>query len=332
VNLYRGGKLRLEAVLANEDVLPAGEYPVRLQVVGPGMVRLLSKTVSVLVPETTAEAEPPLAIPFFDEEIALDGPTGHYRFLATMERGGAPTGGEATCYVSDPAEMPAVESEVVLWGEEPELASWLRDHQVRCRNYSDEAPAGREVILVGRTPPAPGDAAAWQDLARRIARGATAVFLCPEVFRKGDDPAGWLPLQARGTVKPIAGWLYLKDEWAKAHPVFDGLPAGGLMDYTYYREIIPDTVLAGQEPPAEAIAGAIKASQDYDSGLLVASWNLGAGRFLVNTLWVRQSLGASPPAERLLRNMLRWASRDGDKPPADLPADFDATLAALGYQ
>ena len=332
VNLYRGGKLRLEAVLANEDVLPAGEYPVRLQVVGPGMVRLLSKTVSVLVPETTAEAEPPLAIPFFDEEIALDGPTGHYRFLATMERGGAPTGGEATCYVSDPAEMPAVESEVVLWGEEPELASWLRDHQVRYRNYSDEAPAGREVILVGRTPPAPGDAAAWQDLARRIARGATAVFLCPEVFRKGDDPAGWLPLQARGTVKPIAGWLYLKDEWAKAHPVFDGLPAGGLMDYTYYREIIPDTVLAGQEPPAEAIAGAIKASQDYDSGLLVASWNLGAGRFLVNTLWVRQSLGASPPAERLLRNMLRWASRDGDKPPADLPADFDATLAALGYQ
>ena len=332
VNFYRGGKVRLEAVLANEDVLPAGEYPVQLQVVGPGMVRLLNKTVSVRVPETTAEAEPPLAIPFFDEEIALDGPTGQYRFLATMERGGAPTGGEAVCYVSDPADMPAVESEVTLWGEDPGLAKWLREHGIRCRDFSGEEPTRREVILVGRTPRGGGEAAAWQDLARRIARGATVVFLCPEVFRRGDDPAGWLPLQARGTIKPITGWLYLKDEWAKAHLVFDGLPAGGLMDYTYYREAIPDTVLAGQPPPAEAIAGAIKASQDYDSGLLVASWSLGAGRFLVNTLWIRESLGVSPPAERLLRNMLRWASRDAGKPLADLPAGFGATLAALGYE
>ena len=32
------------------------------------------------------------------------------------------------------------------------------------------------------------------------------------------------------------------------------------MDYAYYREIIPDLVCQGQDPPAEAVAGAIKAS------------------------------------------------------------------------
>ena len=42
VNVYRKTPVRLEAVLANEDVLAPGEYPVRLQVVGPGGTSRLS--------------------------------------------------------------------------------------------------------------------------------------------------------------------------------------------------------------------------------------------------------------------------------------------------
>ena len=84
--------------------------------------------------------------------------------------------------------------------------------------------------------------------------GATAVFLTPEVFARGNTRSAWLPLANKGTTSPIRGWLYLKDEWAKRHPIFDGLPSGGLMDYTFYREIIPDAVLSGQDPPAEAVA------------------------------------------------------------------------------
>ncbi|MBM3498962.1 MAG: glycoside hydrolase family 2 [Armatimonadetes bacterium] len=331
-NLYRGGEVRLEAVLANEDMLPAGEYPVRVQVVGPGTARLMDKVVSVTVPETTTDSEPPFALPFLDEELALDGPTGDYRFVATLLRGGAATGGEAVCHLTDPVDMPAVEGEVTLWGEDPELAAWLKAHGVACREYVPGGATTREVILVGRMARAPGDVAAWQDLARRIARGATVVFLCPEVFRRGDDSAGWLPLATKGAVRGIHSWLYQKDDWAKRHPVFEGLPAGGLMDAVYYREIVPDLVMSGQTPPSEAVCGAIKASQDYDSGLMVAAWNLGAGRFLANTLWVRESLGASPAAERLLRNMLRWAGRDAGKPAAELPADFETALAEIGYR
>ena len=41
VQVYRGRKAKFEAVLANEDVLAPGDYPVRLQVVGPAQrVRL----------------------------------------------------------------------------------------------------------------------------------------------------------------------------------------------------------------------------------------------------------------------------------------------------
>ena len=64
---------------------------------------------------------------------------------------------------------------------------------------------------------------------------------------------------------------------------------------------------------------------------MLSVYNLGAGRFILNSLRVRQELGQDPTAERLLRNMLRFAARDIAKPPAELPADFDEQLRAEGY-
>jgi hypothetical protein len=304
--LYRGGEVRLEAVLANEDALGPGEYPVRLQAIGPDMARVLDRTVTVTVPEGAPGHEPPLAIPFFAESVSVDGPAGQYRFRASLERGGAPTGGETVFHVADAAEMPRLDLAVTLVGDDPGLREWLVSRGAQVREAPAEGSGSGEVILIAGSP---RDDAAWRGLEDRVRAGATAVFLSPEVFRLGDDPTGRLPLAQRGTLKPIYGWLYLKDEWAKDHPVFEGLQAEGLMDYALYRDLIPDLVLSGQEPPAEAIAGAIKASQDYDSGLMVAAYHLGAGRLLLNTLRVRENLGANPVAERLLRNMLRWAGR-----------------------
>jgi hypothetical protein len=137
-------------------------------------------------------------------------------------------------------------------------------------------------------------------------------------------------LAKKGSLAPVVGWLYLKDEWSKRHPIFEGMPSGGLMDYGYYREIIPDLLFIGQDPPTEAVAGAIKASQAYDSGLMLSVHNLGDGRFILSTLRIRENLGVNPAAERLLRNLLRYAARDAKKPLADLPADFEEQLQAMG--
>jgi hypothetical protein len=350
VNVPRGAKVRVEAVLANEDALKPGEYPARLQVFGPGQACVWAKTVTVTIPEGKGGAEPPFALPVLAEDVAMDGAAGEYRFVATFEHGAAAAGGQARFYVADPAQMPPVPTEVVLWGEEAELAKWLAEHNIHARPFAPGEQKAREVILVSRTPAASGGAEAFAELARHIARGSVAVFLCPEVFKKGDDPLGWLPLANKGTPTAIVSWVYLKDEWAKSHPIFDGLPlgvgrvgggreqapsyggGGGLLDYTFYREIIPDAVWHGQDPPAEAVAGAIKASQAYSSGLLVAVHNLGAGRFILNTLLIRENLGTHPAAERLLRNMLRYAGRDIREPVAELPKDFDRQLAAIGYR
>jgi hypothetical protein len=332
-HIARGNKIHLEATLADEDVLAPGEYPARLQVIGPRMTRVMDRTLSVTIPPRTGTTnEPPFAKLWFSEDVVIDGPSGEYRFLATFERGAAASGGQATFYVSDPADLPPVTAEAVLWGEDPALAQWLAQHRVRTRPFAPDASGKREVILASSKQAAPGGAAAFRELTKRIASGSAVIFLSPDVFARADQPTAWLPLSKKGTLAKIRGWLYLKDEWAKAHPIFDGLPSGGLMDYTCYRELIPDLVFSGQEPPSEAVAGAIKASQDYDSGLMMSVYNLGAGRFVLNTLNIRNQLATHPAAGRLLLNLLRYASRDIEKPAAPLPADFDRQLDAMGYQ
>jgi hypothetical protein len=330
VNVYRGAAVKLDAVLANEDALPPGEYPARLQVIGPGNARLLDRTIQVRIPARSGETEPPFALAAFSENLTLDGPAGRYRFLAAFGKGGAASGGETEFYVADAAEMPSVNQEVVLWGQDAELAQWLGAHGIRARAFAAGQPSGPEVILVPAKP-AGDDAPAWRDLARRIARGASAVFLCPAAFKKGNNAAGWVPLANKGRLANMASWVYLKDEWTKRHPIFDGLPAGGLMDYTFYREVIPDLVWAGQEPPEEVVAGAINTSQGYGAGLLVSVRKLGAGHFILNTLRIRENLGKDPVAERLLRNLLNYAAKQAAQPLADLPADFDEQLGKLGY-
>ncbi len=310
VQVYLGDTVRLRAVLANEDVLAPGEYAVRVQVVGPGMARLLDEAVTVRIPSVGNGQEPPFALPVLERELEIDGPAGEYRFLGAFEAGGAATGGEAGFWATDRTALPQAPSEVTLWGEDAQLASWLAAHGVTVQSVAKVGPAMGEVILAGGRAPDPADGAVWGKLAERVAGGATAVFLCPEVFRERDSATRWLPLAEKGDLVGLPGWLYHKDEWAKTHAIFEGLPAGGLMDYAYYREIVPDIAFSGQEPPAEAVAGANNVSLGYSSGLLVAVYPFGHGRFVLNTLLVRENLG-HPVADRLLVNLLRYAAEGG---------------------
>jgi hypothetical protein len=386
VEVYRGHKARFEAVLANEDVLGAGDYPVRFQIVGPRSTTVFDRTIAIHVPEraekrTEAEKghaekgtgafcaqhpkgrsgkrclspfprEPPFALPMFAQEIAIDGPAGKYRFLATFQRGGAAAGGEVAFYVADGAEMPPVDSEVVLWGDDALLAEWLGHNGIKTSPFKENkekgtvpicakhppgrsgkwglSPFPRQVILAGAHP-APGGGKAFGNLVRRIARGSTAVFLCPKIFEHRGDRTHWLPLAHKGQRIDFHCWLYHKDDWAKQHPIFDGLPAGCILDHAVYREVVPASGWTGQDVPDEVVAGAIDTSLGYRSGLTVAVYRLGAGRIILSTLRLRENLGRDPVAERLLRNMLRHAARDIDKPPVEAPPDVEKLLTATGY-
>jgi hypothetical protein len=220
----------------------------------------------------------------------------------------------------------------VLWGGDDGLAKWLADNKIRTRSFVSGEPAGRELILVGN---GGGDAAAFRELANRMAKGSCVVFLTPAVFARGDKPLGFLPLATKGSLAGIdlIGGFFRGDIFAPQHPVFDGLPAGGVLDYTTYRNIIPGGWgLAGAPAPDDLIAAGIRAQIGYASVIHTAKYNFGAGGFIFNMLQVRENLGTDPVAERLLRNLLNYAARGLDKPAADLPADFLQQLKTIGYE
>lgn len=332
-NIYRGSKVKLEVILANEDVLPPGDYPARIQVVGPDHIQIYDHDTTIVIKATQNGIEPPLAFPVFSKDLKIDGPMGKYHLLASLERGGAPTCGDVEFYIDDPNQMPKTEMEVTLWGMDTLLTKWLTENHIKTRPFNSENQKSREIILVGAYPPNVRDTlSAFTSLVQHIARGSNVIFLSPEVFKRGKNTLALMPLEKKGSLSNISSWLYLKDEWAKKHPIFDGLPAGGLMDHQFYRELIPATAWIGQNPPKEAVAGAIKASLDYESGLMVSVNSFGSGNFILNTLLIRNNLGVHPAAERLLRNLLLYAARDQNKSLDRLPADFDTTLKLIGYK
>jgi len=332
---YRGGKVQLKAVLANENALLPGEYPIRLQVLGPDNVAVYDKTVRVKIQDPKVKPEQPMAIPILEEDVVMNGPTGKYQFAGAFERGGAAAGGTADFYVTDAAEMPKVETDITLWGDEPAIAKWIAERKLKSHKFVADPQAGREVIVVGEKSGA-SDAAGWRALAQHIARGSTAIFLSPQVFQKGENKVGWAPLANKGRLGAKADflntdWFYVHDPWTKKHPIFDGLPSGGLMDYTFYRSLISDVRWGDLDVPAELVAASINSSFTYDSGLLIAVYRLGEGRFVLNTLGICERLGEDPAAERLLRNIIRYAAAQGDKPLAALPPQFEEQLKAMGY-
>ena len=296
--IYRGATIRFEAVLANEDVLKPGEYKVRMQVVGPENHRVFDEVVPLTVPDVVDGKEPPFALPFFDKRIEVDGPGGIYRFHATMLEGGAPAGRPLEFFVTDPKDMPEVDTEVVLWGDDPELGDWLRSRGIKTEEFDVATDA--DVILVGRKP-----AEDFAPLLKLLEDGARVIFLCPEVFRDGDDRTAKLPLEHRGQLRDVWVWLYHKDDWTKNHPYFEGLPRGGIMDHAFYRNLLTNQIWSDQSDPEEIVAGAMNTSFAYESGLLTAVHRHGKGRFVLNTLRIRDNLGIDPVAERILRNMIR---------------------------
>ena len=336
-NLYPGATAHLDAVLVNHDVLKPGSYPLRLQVVGPQVSRQLDMTIQVEIPASGSEL--PFAQAVFSHDLVVNGPPGRYRFLATFEHGAAAGGGEAEFYVGDTAGMPEVSSEIVLWGDDEKLAAWLKHRGLRFRDSLSPMQTQREVILAfGKQPPDGADEA-FSDLARRVARGSAVIFLNPEILvekplgRNGPEPLRWLPVAGkhRPQLANVANWYFRADPWAKEHPVFAGLPSGGILDYTFYRDIISAVVFQGIDPPVEAIAGTLNASgyPDYHSELTVTEWKFGAGRVILNSLKIAQNLGTVAAAERLLRNLANFAARDAGQPLSDLPEGFEEQLRTL---
>jgi hypothetical protein len=313
---YAGTPFRVEALLANEDVLPPGEYPVAVRVMGPHGVAWERRT-KVVLPEPEESRDAPFAVPVLLEDVTIDGPPGVYELAVTMERGGAPTGGRLRFHVSDPSQLPRVEQRIRAVGLDQRVHSWLRDHGVKCSALTQDR-QDREVILLAS---APADETAWRDLAERVMRGSFAIFITPASLRRGDDPVGGLFLKEKGRFYTFGDWLYHKECVARAHPMVDGLAGKGILDWDYYGPVITHELFDGQRTPDDVIVAAFAlgypCAGGYASGVMMGAYRFGEGMFLVNTLGILENVGRHPAADRMMLNLILHAAKTTQTPLAD---------------
>jgi hypothetical protein len=234
---YAGRKITLEAVLANEDVLGPGEYPVCLRVAGHSGI-VWQRRVMLRIPVPSAGEEAPLALPVFRGAVKLDAPAGEYEFAAYMERGGAPFGGRLKFRLAGPPTSSKIKRAVRLWGVDKDVAAWLKRQGVRCKPFEPELPGKPEVILVGQSPEDAYVAERWQTLARQMAQGSCVIFASPLGLRSASPRprGGRIELVGRYPVVerdfpvanvPKAEWPIYSREWYGAiHFRASGLPAG----------------------------------------------------------------------------------------------------------
>lgn len=308
MHVYAGRPFKVEAVLANEDVLKPGYYPVCFKISGAKGI-IWQKRAVVHIPEPKDGEECPLASPVIYEEIVLDVDTGIYELTASMEQGGAPAGGRLRFYVSNPADLPKISGSVTLLGLHEKTEQWLESKNIVFSKYDAVKTAPDELILAGDLSACGFAADDWEDLYNNISSGCTALFLSPAAFKKGEDSAGWLPFENKGKCNWFFDWLYHKECVAKAHPYFSGMQCSGILDNDYYGRLIPNHVFTGQDTPDDVVSAAFAvgypgSSGGYMSGVLSGSYRFGAGKMIINTFNILENLDSNPAADRLLLNII----------------------------
>jgi len=308
---YTGAPLSVEAVLANEDVLPPGDYPGRFRISGPeGVAWDLRATVRL--PHPAPGSRPPLAVPVAGEQIRIHGPAGRYELVAELERGGAPFGRRAEFHLSAPEAVPKLTGTATSWGLLPATERWLTSRSLNLVPYGGPSSATRDLILVGDVSMVEDDTQ-WNDIFRRIERGATAVFFAPRAFGRGKDSTARMPLANKGRAWEFDDWLYHKECVAKRHPAFEGLPSPGILDWYYYGPLIPRYFFTGLDTPDDTAAAAFAAGYStpggYAGGLLLGAYKMGSGRLILNTFKLLEHAGTHPAVDRMLTNIVLWALR-----------------------
>jgi hypothetical protein len=340
-NIYADQPLRLRVALANEDVLPAGDYPVSLRISGAHGIAWKGWTTVRI----EAGAGAPMAYTVFDQDVTLSSPNeGTYELRAELSGRPNAAAGRLQFTVSRPSHSRPMGAVTVL-GLDSRARDFLLRGGATIHDYAEGEKFDREVILVGSS--FKGQAAAWRALYARCARGAHVIFLDPKVFVA--DPKAllgtprWLALAQKGSLVNEHEWLYHKDVVAKEGPAFERLQTR-LMTPDYYEGVLVEApFFAGVSRPEETEAVAIRCvgiigdkdetssgpgAFNYRDGVMLGTYRHHAGRFTINGFNILGNLG-NPAADRLLFNLVNEANADTSSVQS-LPEDYEAELTSLG--
>ena len=298
-NLVPRQEAPVTVILANEDRLE-GRAELSLQVVGPTNQVLWKKKRGIKLVRHGRE--------LWQGMIAASGSTGTHKFVVRVTQDGKRVAESAIeVHVIPPAEPAAVEISVV----DP-ARTWTR----RCTRL---AKAGNVLAPIHVVPPLANTIRAYPDnelmqVLAQVRAGAVAIFFGPP--DDWNDLAEQMDANLRATPKDAVGGALPVCHYAKLHPVFDRLPARGVMRQPY-RNVVPAKTFL--ELGDEDIAGAFDtrplAAGDYHSeetawwGNDILVRRHGSGRVVFTHLRVLEHLGRDVVADRLFVNLVNHFAR-----------------------
>lgn len=300
-NAYSGREFRVKTSLATEDALRPGRYSASFRIVRD-CVTVWSKDADIVIPESM-----PLAVPVFDERIALDVPTGKYTLLANLNNGGSPTGEKLDFYITDTSYLNAQGTSVRVWGVNEKAAAFMTCRGVNVLPFSGETDL---PVIVGN-PEDHGDDAKWNSLRTAAENGHKTVFMQSRLFL--DHPeltakTGFADFRCVYT----QDFLYHKEYVPMPHPIFDGLRPG-MMDLDYVSTVFPHETIeteASPEPICSGfVTGSIWVEGAYRSSYSIAEWKTGRGSVILSMPYVLKNIGDNPIADILLINTVKYINR-----------------------
>ncbi len=303
---YAGQPIQIEAVLANENAMRPGRYPVTFRIWNDSEGVVWERRTTVHV-----EAEGELAVPVLRTKIRLDLPAGQYTFAADLERGGAPTGDRLTFQVAELNDLPKGKRNLYVWGLNSDSVKWLKSRGFRCNAFVPGKTRLKkgELVLTGDVPATPENLSGWESLKSEIMSGANILVLGVEPFIPAADKSKKLPwggmLKSRNN---FHDWLYHRESVGRRHAVFTGLQSGGILDWHYWGGVVGHASFDSSTKADEVIAASFAVGYccdgGYESGILIARRRWGRGQLVINAMPVLYFLGRHPAADRLLLNLI----------------------------
>jgi hypothetical protein len=306
LNSYAGQNLRIRVSLANEDILPEGNYPARIAVSGPGGTRW-EKDVTVKI---HGGENPPLAYTVFDEDIKIDGLVESQYTLSAKLLNRPDTRSDSLRFnITDPGNHPDLRGfELTVLGVSPEVRKLLTGAGIAMREYVERESYEHEVILVGDG--FKEGEAEWRMLYDRISKGAFAIFLSRQVLSDAKGINKWIDVELKGTQTGGNGEpnIFRSDIVAFDHPVFSGLPKGVLIPLIYENLLRPKARFSDITLPDDIAAVWIKGTVKNEAGLVIGIYNHQKGKFLINSFDLIGNIG-QPAADRMILNMVKYGQK-----------------------
>jgi hypothetical protein len=281
----------LTVYLAKDD-REESQAELSLQVQGPTSQVLWKKKRVVLLPKSSKE--------IWRGEVGASGSIGAHRFIARISKLGKIAAENSEDFFAFETPQPC-DVTIQIVGED---ANTIEKCLALAKKGNAKAPV--HVVLPAANTVFGYSEEPFLRMLSHVRDGAAAlIFSPPDDFDALSEHLDGLPSSA---ARDVAVPGVHASHYAKFHPVFDTLPARGIMRQPY-RDIAPLKSLTG--PTDEDICGCfgMDANGAPFEGNNIVVRRFGDGRIVFTHLRIIENLATNPIADRLFVNMLQYAVR-----------------------